>query len=47
MYNEIEECSKELAVVSYKLKITLGYKFWKDLMLNPQPTSETSCLRLR
>ena len=35
MNNEIEKCSKELVVVSYKLRLTSGEKLWEDLMLNP------------
>ncbi|GFZ19306.1 hypothetical protein Acr_28g0000110 [Actinidia rufa] len=43
LYNEIEECSEELAeshpklkkVVSYKLGLTPCEKLWDDLMLNP------------
>ena len=35
MYKEIEECSKELAVASYKLGLTLGERLWENLMLNP------------
>ena len=35
MYNDIEECSKELAVVSYKLGLIPSKKFRNDLMLNP------------
>ncbi|PSR88326.1 DEAD-box ATP-dependent RNA helicase [Actinidia chinensis var. chinensis] len=34
-YNEIEECSKELAVVSYKLGLTLWERPWENLMFNP------------
>ena len=33
--NEIEDCSKELAVASYKFGLTPGDKLWKNLMLNP------------
>ncbi|GFZ11580.1 hypothetical protein Acr_22g0009780 [Actinidia rufa] len=35
MYNEIEECSEELAVVSCKLGLTLCEKLWEDLTLKP------------
>ena len=28
LYNEIKRCSKELAVVSYKLGLTLDEKLW-------------------
>ena len=35
MYNEIEECSKELTVASYKLGLTLGERLWENLTLNP------------
>ena len=35
LYNEIKECSEELAVVSYKLELTLGEKLWEDMTLNP------------
>ena len=35
MYNEIEVCSEELVVVSYKLGLTPGEKLWDDLTLNP------------
>ena len=35
LYNEIEECSEELVLVSYKLELTLGEELWEDLMLNP------------
>ncbi|GFY85407.1 hypothetical protein Acr_04g0001450 [Actinidia rufa] len=38
LYNEIKECSEELAVVSYKVGavgLTLGEKRWEDLTLNP------------
>ena len=34
-YNEIEECSEELAVASYKLKLTLGEGLWENLTLDP------------
>ncbi|GFZ09787.1 hypothetical protein Acr_21g0003860 [Actinidia rufa] len=33
--NEIEECSEELAVVSYKLGLTPGERLWENLTLNP------------
>ena len=35
LYNEIERCSKELAVVNYKLNLTSGEKLWDNLTLNP------------
>ena len=35
MCNKIEECSEELAVVSYKIGLPLNEKLWDDLMLNP------------
>ena len=34
-YNEIEECSKELAVTSYKFGLTRGERLWENLTLNP------------
>ena len=34
LYNEIEECSEELAVVIYKFGLTLDNKLWDDLTLN-------------
>ncbi|GFY92892.1 haloacid dehalogenase-like hydrolase (HAD) superfamily protein [Actinidia rufa] len=34
-FNEIEECSEELAVASYKLGLTLGERLWEDLTLRP------------
>ncbi|GFY96793.1 hypothetical protein Acr_11g0010990 [Actinidia rufa] len=34
-YNEIEECSEELAVVSYKLGLTLRERLWENLTLDP------------
>ena len=34
-YNEIEECSEELAVASYKLGLTLGKRLWENVTLNP------------
>ncbi|GFS41350.1 hypothetical protein Acr_00g0073860 [Actinidia rufa] len=34
-YNEIEECSEELAVASYKFGLTLGERLLKNLTLNP------------
>ncbi|XP_057484622.1 uncharacterized protein LOC130771000 [Actinidia eriantha] len=34
-YNEIEKCSEELVVVSYKLGLSLRERFWEDLTLNP------------
>ncbi|XP_057459275.1 uncharacterized protein LOC130749938 [Actinidia eriantha] len=37
-YNEIEECSEELVVASYKLRLTPGERHWENLMLNP-PTN--------
>ena len=35
IYNEIEEFSKELVVVNYKLRTIPGEKLWDDLTLNP------------
>ncbi|GFY87990.1 hypothetical protein Acr_05g0016290 [Actinidia rufa] len=35
LYNEIEECSEELSMVSYKLELTPGKKLWEALTLNP------------
>ena len=35
IYNEIEECSEELEVVSYKLGLTPGKILWEDLTLSP------------
>ena len=35
MYNKIEECLEELAVVSYKLGLTFRERLWEDLVLNP------------
>ena len=35
MYNEIEECSEELVVASYKLGLTLGERLWENLTFNP------------
>ncbi|GFS40881.1 hypothetical protein Acr_00g0071010 [Actinidia rufa] len=35
IYNEIEECSEELAVPSYKLGLTLGERLWENLTLDP------------
>ncbi|GFY95161.1 hypothetical protein Acr_10g0005460 [Actinidia rufa] len=34
-YYKIDECSKELAMVSYKLGLTPSKKLWEDLTLNP------------
>ena len=34
-YNEIEEYSKELAVASYKFRLTPGERPWEDLMISP------------
>ncbi|GFS42483.1 hypothetical protein Acr_00g0080070 [Actinidia rufa] len=34
-YNEIEECSEELAVASNKLKLTPRERLWENLTLNP------------
>ena len=42
-YNEIEECSKKLAMASYKLRLTPKEKLWENLMLDPQSTSRSSC----
>ncbi|GFS33068.1 hypothetical protein Acr_00g0026150 [Actinidia rufa] len=33
-YNKIEECSKELVMISYKLRPTTIKKLWEDLTLN-------------
>ena len=38
IYNKIEECLEELAVASYKLRLTPSERFWKDLTHNP-PTN--------
>ena len=35
LYNEIEKCSEELSVISYKLELTPGEKLREDVMLNP------------
>ena len=35
LYNKIEEYSKELVVVSYKLTLTPNEKLWDNLILNP------------
>ena len=35
MFNEIEKCFEELAVISYKLGLIPGDKLWEDLMLSP------------
>ena len=35
LYNEIEECSEELSLVIYKLRLPPVEKLWKDLTLNP------------
>ncbi|GFS30010.1 hypothetical protein Acr_00g0009670 [Actinidia rufa] len=37
-YNEIEECSEEMAVASYKLGLSSGDRLWRNLTLDP-PTS--------
>ncbi|XP_057471058.1 uncharacterized protein LOC130759855 [Actinidia eriantha] len=34
-YNEIEECSEEMAVASYKLGLALGDRLWENLTLDP------------
>ncbi|XP_057463799.1 uncharacterized protein LOC130753627 [Actinidia eriantha] len=34
-YNEIEECSEEMAVASYKLGLAPGDRLWENLMLDP------------
>ncbi|GFS32854.1 hypothetical protein Acr_00g0025100 [Actinidia rufa] len=34
-YNEIEECSEELVMASYKLELTPRERLWENLMLNP------------
>ena len=34
-YNKIEECSNELAVASYKLKLTPRKRLYENLTLNP------------
>ncbi|XP_057506017.1 uncharacterized protein LOC130789309 [Actinidia eriantha] len=34
-YNEIEECSEESAVASYKLGLTPEERLWENLTLNP------------
>ncbi|GFZ19655.1 hypothetical protein Acr_28g0003600 [Actinidia rufa] len=34
-YNEIEECSEEMAVASYKLGLTPGDRLWENLTLDP------------
>ena len=34
-YNEIEKCSEELAMVSYKLGMIPSERLWENLMLNP------------
>ncbi|GFY85714.1 hypothetical protein Acr_04g0004520 [Actinidia rufa] len=34
-YNEIEECSEKMAVVSYKLGPALGDRLWENLTLDP------------
>ena len=35
IYNEIEECSEELVVASYKLGLILRERLWKNLTLDP------------
>ena len=35
LYNEIEGCLEELAVVSYTLGLSLSEKLWDNLTLNP------------
>ena len=35
MYNEIKECSEELVVTSYKLRLTPKQRLWENLALNP------------
>ncbi|GFZ04896.1 hypothetical protein Acr_17g0004680 [Actinidia rufa] len=34
-YNEIEECSEEMAVASYKLGLSQGDRLWENLTLDP------------
>ncbi|XP_057506518.1 uncharacterized protein LOC130789705 [Actinidia eriantha] len=34
-YNEIEECSEEMAVASYKLGLAPGNRLWENLTLDP------------
>ncbi|XP_057500863.1 uncharacterized protein LOC130784882 [Actinidia eriantha] len=34
-YNEIEECSEEMAVASYKLELAPGDRLWENLTLDP------------
>ncbi|GFY97881.1 hypothetical protein Acr_12g0004220 [Actinidia rufa] len=34
-YNEIEECSEEMVVASYKLGLALGDRLWENLTLDP------------
>ena len=34
-YNEIEECLEELAVASYKFRLTPNERIWENLTLNP------------
>ncbi|GFS40182.1 hypothetical protein Acr_00g0066980 [Actinidia rufa] len=34
-YNEIEECSEEMAVASYKLGLSPGDRLWENLTLDP------------
>ncbi|XP_057481985.1 uncharacterized protein LOC130768895 [Actinidia eriantha] len=34
-YNEIEECSEEMAVASYKLGLAPGDRLWENLTLDP------------
>ncbi|GFS37725.1 hypothetical protein Acr_00g0053660 [Actinidia rufa] len=35
IYNEIEECSEEMAVASYKLRLSSGDRLWENLTLDP------------
>ena len=35
IYNEIEECSEELVVVSYKFGLPFGERLYENLTLNP------------
>ena len=35
LYSEIDECSKELTIISYKLRLPPGEKLWENLMLSP------------
>ena len=34
-YNEIKECLEEFPIDSYKLGLTPGERFWKDLTFSP------------